>query len=425
VGSPQHARADEPGWRSRGEIALEARAFDDDDEPLTRDRALGFLARLEAGHRGGGLGVQARAFARADAYDQGRSTFVVEELWGEAAGSRVRLRVGSDIVNWSATEAFHPADVLNARNLDSDLENFEKVGEPMVALQVRLFAGTSLHVYGMPVRTQPIFPSPNSRLNFGQAGVDLRGRHAIVDRDGDLSDSTFGPQAAVMLRQVIGPADLTVHALEHVDRSQPQAAIDYTGLAPDLRLVFQTMLQVGGTAQVVLGPVIVKVEGAWRRFVRPSDAVIQQFSFVEPGDPNAGPLIPWLGRDHGAVALGLEYGMVHDGGAESTFIAEGQAYLGVADRAVRRTLNPFQRDVLAGYRFALGDAGGTEAFAGAIFDLEEPGEFMVNVSFQRRIGETWTVKAGLRIFRSPAGVTDGIAAFDDADHVRLTLTRHF
>ena len=76
---------------------------------------------------------KARLYGRIDQQDSGRTVLVVEELWLEWKTSDLRVRVGADLLNWSATEAFHPADIMNARNLDSDVESYEKVGEPMVS----------------------------------------------------------------------------------------------------------------------------------------------------------------------------------------------------------------------------------------------------------------------------------------------------
>jgi hypothetical protein len=420
---PAAARAQDSPWSSRGEVALESRAFWEgersaDVDAITPDQGLGLLGRLEVRHRHGRFEEKVRAFGRLDHYDEGRSTFIVEEAWGQAQGERWRLRLGADVINWTATEPFHPADVINARNWDSDLENFEKVGEPMAAVQVRLFEGTTLSAFYMPRYTATRPTSRRSRLHFGLPGLPLPPR-ALVDRNGAFTDSDWGHQGAVSVRQVFGGADLNLHAIEHMDRSQPWPST----LMP--ALVYQTVRQVGGTYQHVLGPFIVKLEGAYRAFV----------DLAAPEDSSYG--VP-PERDHGAVAAGLEYGLAHERGSESTFILEGQALIGPRDPAVRRALTPFQRDVLAAYRYALNDEAGRELMAGVLLDLDEArglfdadrgAEYVVTLSYQQRLGETWTVKAGLRLFQAQAPpemeVPRGLQALRHADHVRLTLTRHF
>jgi hypothetical protein len=395
---------------SRGEVAVESRAFRDDGDPVTVDRALAMFGRLEWRHQHAPFEEKVRGYGRADHYDRRRSTVVLEEAWLQLRRGRLRLRLGADLINWTATEAFHPADVINARNLDSDLENLEKVGEPMAALQLGLIEGMTASLMFMPVRMKTLFPSPRSRLAF-LPGVDLGQRRLMVDRHGHYTDVYFGPQAAFRVQQVVGGADLSAFVLEQVDRLQPLVGLDVARGVPVP--VFLTVRQAGGTYQHVLGPVIAKVEAAYRWFRQPSEAP---------------PLLidPLPDRDHGTVAVGLEYGFPHAGGGESTFILEGQAVLGVTE-PVRRQLSPFQRDVFAGYRVALNDEDSKELVVGGILDLERPAdEYLLSLAYQQRLGETFSLRLGLRIFAAPVEpIPLGLSAFRQADHLRLTLTRHF
>lgn len=392
-------------WSSKGELGIESRVFDDDGDDTTEDRGLGLLGRLDLRHSHGPLAQKVRFYGRLDHYDEDRSTLVFEEAWLQAASERLRVRAGIDVLNWTATEAFHPADVINARNLDSDLENFEKVGEAMLSLQVRPFEDTTVGAMYMPYRTEPIFTSPRSRLGFTR-GFDLRGTRRMFDRQGRATKDQLGHQGAVVLRQVVGSADISLHVLEHMDRAQPIVGMDMDNRLPFL--VFQTVRQVGGTYQQAIDALLIKVEGAYRMFVDPR---------LPPPGVEGQP-------DHGQVALGLEYGLVH-GSSESTLLLEGQAVLGVGDEMKRSALSVFQRDVLVGYRFALNDESSKEVMLGAIFDLERAGETLLNVNYQQRLGDTWTIRAGLRIFHAKDDAPGPLVILRTSDHVRLTLTRHF
>ncbi len=401
----QEEFSEESSVDSRGEIAVETRAFLPDDNPVTRDFAAGLFSRLEFSHDHEPLKERVRAFARVDRVDLERSTLVVEEAWAQLWAGWFKLRAGLDIFNWTATEAFHPVDVLNARNLDSDLESLEKIGEPTVLFELSLPTDTTFELYLLPAYMAPLPPANRSRLN-PVAGTPIGGR-ILVDRDGRFTTDDFGPQAAVRIRQVWGSADLSLHALEHMDRSQPVFTVDGAGV---LRPVFFTVRQLGGTYQHALGGLLVKLEAAYR-------------DFMPLKDPAP---VPLAIADHGAVALGLEYMLSHESGLESTLIAEGQAVLGTSE-IERFALTPFQRDVLGGYRLAFNDEDGKELLATAIVDLERRKEFLVNLAYQQRLGETWGIKLGARLIHSsnrndPAF---GLAAFREADLVRLTLTRYF
>jgi hypothetical protein len=362
---PDLARAE---VSSKGELAVEGRAFADDDDELTHDQGLGLFGRLEARHQHAPFEEKLRAYGRLDHYDDRRSTLVLEEAFVQVRQGRVRLRVGADLVNWTATEAFHPADVINARNLDSDLESLEKVGEPMAAAQVTLAEGTTAALMVMPVYMKTLLPSPRSRLSLAP-GVDFQGRRALFDRKGHYTDNHFGPQLALRLQQVVGQADVSVHALEQMDRLQPLVGWDIAEARPVP--IYLTVRQLGGTYQQVLGPLIVKVEAAYRWFATPVDADAP----VVPLDVRAAvptPMAPgsFPDRDHGTVAVGLEYGIPHASGGDSTLLLEGQMVLGAnIDAATRQQLTPFQRDLFAGYRLTLGDDDSKELEMGTIVDL--------------------------------------------------------
>ena len=52
---------------------------------------------------------------RVDKYDDSRGTFVIEDLLTSYKNRNWELRVGSQTLNWTATEAFHPADIINSK----------------------------------------------------------------------------------------------------------------------------------------------------------------------------------------------------------------------------------------------------------------------------------------------------------------------
>jgi hypothetical protein len=400
--------ADDSSFDSRGEVSFEGRIFLPDDDATTDDGAAGLFSRLEWSHAHGSWQERIRVTGRIDAIDEERSRVVVEEAWLQYWRGRLKLRLGADIVNWTATEAFHPADVINARNLDSDLENYEKVGEPMLLMALSLFEDTSVELYVMPAYMSPILTSRRSRLRPVAADAVLGGR-VLVDRSGRYTSDVLGPQAALRVRAVWGSADISVHALEHMDRSQPLVVVD-----PDtdrLHAVFVSVRQVGATYSQVFGSLITKLEASYRNFVRVRDTA--RFGSLPD-------------RDHVTVAAGLEYGFVHDSGSESTLIAEAQAVFGLPERQ-RIEVNPFQRDLLLGYRFAFNDEDSKELRLSTIIDLERDSEYLLNATYQQRLGETWGLELGARVITAKArgGSPFGLSPLRNADLLRLAIRRYF
>jgi hypothetical protein len=404
---------------SSGELALEPRAFLSDDNPATKDYGIAFYGRLELRHRHGPFEEKVHVFGRQDALDRGRSIVAVQEALLQLRAGPLRVRVGCDVLNWTATEAFHPADVINARNLDSDMANFEKIGEPLLSIQLTPFEGASLTVIAMPAYMKTLFPPASSRLNF-TPGLNLQGERALVDRKGKFTEDDFGPQGAVVLQQTLGSADVSLHLLEHMDKLQPWLGVDT--MRAVVLPVFETVRQVGGTYQQVIGSLIIKLEAAYRWFLAPKTQQ-RYVALRDPSDPSLRGDFPK--QDHGIVALGLEYGLSHGSSGDSTLLVEAQAVLR-DDELMRRALSPFQRDVLVGYRFSWNDTDSREAYFGGVFDLEHAGEALIDLSYRQRIGETWSARIAARFFtvRRSAFAT-GLTPLRDASHVQLVLTRHF
>ena len=160
--------------KSKGEIGTEARFFvKDDNNPLSEEINAALVGRIQLDAEAQALKLVARGFARYDPTDVDRSAAFVEDTFLEWKENPVRLRVGAMLLNWTATEAFHPADIINSRYLDSNVENQEKLGEPMVAFRLKFLAG-NVEVMWMPFVVNPIFPSGASRQNFAPPGI--RGR---------------------------------------------------------------------------------------------------------------------------------------------------------------------------------------------------------------------------------------------------------
>ncbi len=407
LASPAPAFAD---WTGRGEVAGEARAFTPDDNALTTDYGLGMAARVEVGNTHRPFQEKFRAFGRVDTVDPQRSLAFIEEAWLQYRKDGWRLRVGADILNWTATEAFHPADVVNSRNLDSDFESLEKIGEPMVVVS-RDIRNADLTAIVMPMYIKPQLASPKSRLNFFQ-GSPVRPSILRLGPDGRKTDSRwFGPQGALLYEQTIRSADLALHAIYHLDRGQPFV---FAAPGSTITAVFQTKVQVGGTWQQAVGPVLLKGEAAWRHFFEADTAVTG--------------LPPLDDRDHTQIALGVEYGLTLDSGVDHRFIVEGQAVFAESGLQ-RRAATIFQRDILVAYRLAMNDVKARELFVSAIFDLEDAGELMANASYSQRLSDTWGISTSIRLIEAPAPAPgmppQGLQALRKADQIRLKLTRYF
>jgi len=408
-------------WRvnSRGEFGAETRFFQDDNDPGTQDYGVAAVGRLQIDLRQRPFKIRVRGFARHDEADRGRSAFFPEEAWVQWRKDRLSLRAGWDLLNWTATEAFHPADLVNSRYFDSNVENFEKIGEFMFQARIKVGQG-NVTAYVMPHFASPIFPSSRSRLSFLPAGFSL-GEPYWVRRSGNVADKPWGFQWALRVQQLIGDADVSLHIMQHQDRFHPWVDPLTTGLRP----VFLPLTQVAGTYQQVFGAWVVKVEAAYRSFDHDAANAALSTPFEAAQIPN---------RDHAIAAAGLEYGVSLDSlGWDTIYFLEAQSIFFEGgdlsgDREIRRSLNLFQRDVLAGVRVDLQDEDSTTLNLFVAMDLERRREVFANLGASRRLGETFTISAGVRFFHLPPRDPNQPIAFEQwhkNNSVYLNLLRHF
>ena len=102
------------------------------------------------------LYASVRAISRVDSIDADRNIVYIEDAWIGFRWWRLYVKAGWQLYNWTGTEAFHPADVMNSRNFDSDLENAEKLGELSASLEIEIPFG-SITAYYMPYYQDPKF----------------------------------------------------------------------------------------------------------------------------------------------------------------------------------------------------------------------------------------------------------------------------
>jgi hypothetical protein len=401
---------------SRGELGTESRLFYPDE---TKDTDIGNVAvvgrlQVDAELDDPGpvddLSARARLFSRLDPYDDNRSRVVPEELYLSTELGMVRLRAGYQMLNWTATEAFHPADIINSRILDGSFENPEKIGELIGSLRFEIPDG-NLEVFFMPLFSEPVLPSARSPLSLSGPMFEL-GDALVLERDGDVTDDAFQPQWGTKIEHTIGSADIAVHAIQHIDRSAPLVVFDTGTLTP--RPVYQALTQVGLTYQHALDTTLLKLEGAYRVFDRPGTRYTQ-FGLVPR-------------RNHVLVAAGVEQSVSLGAGSETALLLEGQALIPTQDDYPELLEPLFQHDVMVGMRHAFNDEQSTAILLTVIVDVEHPDQIVAGASLNRRLGDEWGMNTGLRLFSVPPKDDNAPVLFErlhNQHQIYFDLKRYF
>ena len=109
-------------------------------------------------------------------------------------------------------------------------------------------------------------------------------------------------------------------------------------------------------------------------------------------------------------------------------IAEGQALIPTVAHYPEALEPLFQHDVMIGARHAFNDEQSTALLATLVMDVEHPEQLLASASISRRLGESWELVAGFRVFNYPAKDPRNVQGFEHLDgqnHVYLNLSRHF
>ena len=414
----------EEKWSNKGEVSFQWRRFEDDKTVESEDTGTLVFSRIESQYESGNIKNVFRGFARVDHKDSDRDFMALEDFYlSRFFGGNQDLQVlfGYRLYNWTATEAFHPADVVNSENFDSDLEFFEKLGEPAFEIN-KFFDWGTLSAFIWPRFENPQFPGNRSRLGFG---IDFSRPQSVT---GTNQGEDWVLQGGVRLTYTLDDGDLSFHLIHHVDRNFPLVGttnyvfnpflnqnipLDITSLTVNPTPYYFRVTQAGGTLQYAFSNLILKFEGATRIFE--DDLEVLTIEGLQA------PV------DHSEVALGAEYQLpINWGEGDTSVFLEGGGILGTT-KEERARLSVFQRDVFLGLRHSFNDIMGSELMLTLIHDLERSNERLYNLSYSRRLSDQWKLKLGVRVYDAPikGSIARGLENLDGSNHVLMTLTHYF
>jgi hypothetical protein len=293
-------------------------------------------------------------FQRLDSADSRRTHFDIRELNYLWLTDNWELRIGFGKVFWGTTEFLHLVDIVNQTDLIENIEEEEKLGQPMVHLSVPRDWGV-LDMFVLPYFRERTFPGSKGRLRSALA----------VDMDKPQYESSareHNVDFALRYSHTIGDWDFGIYHFIGTGR-EPTLLMENNKLIPFYEQINQTGLDL----QLVAGQWLWKLEALYRTG--------QGEAFF------------------GGVG-GFEYSLVG--------IAETSMDLGIIgewayDERGGDTTTGFQNDAMFGLRLAFNDAASTELLAGLIQDIDGSAR-AVSVEASRRIGANWKLSLEARTF---------------------------
>ncbi len=317
-------------------------------------------------------------FLRWDEQDSKRTHVDLRELYWSYSHQGWTTLVGVNKVFWGVTESVHLVDVINQTDAVEDIDQEDKLGQPMIQISRQLDWGRMdlfvLHYF----RTRT-FAGPEGRFGLGLP----------VSNDALYESSAEETHTDLALRysHYFGDLDVGIHLFKGTDR---EPLLVPNNNQDTLVPFYQQMNQFGIDLQYTTDAWLWKLESIYR------DTTVDQF---------------W------AAVGGFEYTFYQ--------INESDADLGVLLEYQYDDRNRFSapvtadNDVFIAARLAMNDSKDTSVLGGFSYDLDNDSMF-VNVEAETRLTDHLTAELRVRLF-TQVDPGDNAYVFNRNDYVQLTL----
>ena len=378
-------------WDIGGSASIESRLFPNDPAfPNQDDSFVTYSAALEPEfvyETTGGDRLTFVPFGRWDSEDDNRTHADIRTASWLRFGEGWDLVVGLDRVFWGVTESRHLVDIVNQTDAVENLDGEDKLGQPMVNLNVESAWG-DISLFALPGFRERTFPASDARLS-GPLPISDR---ATYDSGAENKRADF----AIRWAKTLGGWDIGLSHFSGTSR-EPRLIPGLDGggqpiLIPHYDVIEQTGLDLQLTTERWLWKLeAINRAGHGERFV----AAVGGFEYS------------FYGVFGTAADLGLIAEYLYDNRDEN-----GQA-----------PYTALQDDIFAGARLALNDEQSMEILAGAIVDRDS-GATLVSVEASRRLSDRWTLELEGRFFTN-VPQNDPLTAIASDDHITVRLNLYF
>ncbi len=320
------------------------------------------------------------AFLRWDKQDSERTHADFRELYWSYNNNAWTTTVGINKVFWGVTESVHLVDVINQTDLVEDIDQEDKLGQPMIQISRQQNWGR-LDFFILPYFRERTFASAEGRFGFGQ---NING-DSVYESSAEQNHTDL----ALRYSHYFGDLDLGLHLFKGTDR-EPLLIPDNTLLAP----YYQQLNQFGIDLQYTLEAWLWKFEGVYK------DTKIDSF---------------W------AAVGGLEYTFyqINDSNADLGLLFEYQ----YDDRNDLSAPTTADNDLFIAARWALNDSKDTAILGGISYDIDDQSMFL-NIEAERRLTEHLSAEVRVRAF-SQVDINDPVFVFNRNDYIQLNLNWFF
>jgi len=398
-------------WENRGHLGFESRQFSTDDDETTEDANFGLTGSINSQFSHENLRLKGSFFARNDFREDTRNIFITEEAFFAYDSKNWTFKAGAQLFNWSKANFFQIADFINSVNYDSNVGEFEKIGEPALTLELFFDEATLVFTY-LPYYMKPFYPGNTSRLTFtngvtGQLfGID---DPVWIEGDNEIAENSFGHQGGVYFNHSVSLFDYSLYSVHMMDRLQPFYTI---GSTLNITPYFFRVTQTGGNLDMKVLGSILKFEVAYRYF---NDDYIQPLL--------NGPIIQ--PTDHGIFVAGIERTFELPWGHTMNSVMEYKRILASNDEDIE-AISVTENDIGIAVLYNFEDLNAQQIKFAMITDVEKD-ETFVDLSYNRRLGSTWKLDTGVKLFfvSQENNPPTGLEIFYKDNHMFFNVKRFF
>ncbi len=361
------------------------------DGQETSSLGLSFALQPEFYHEwtDSGWRLVATPFLRWDASDEERRHADLREFYLQKRFlNELELTLGVRQVFWGVMESVHLVNVINQVDLVENIDEEDRLGQPMIQLAYTSDYGT-FELFGLPYFRERTFPGRDGRLRTNPYVDDDHAEY-------ESSAEEWHFDLAARYSFSGGPLDFGVYHFYGTSREpvlEPGGGIGPGGKPSVLRPRYEIIHQTGIDLQLTQDHCLWKLE-----------------AFTRSGQ----------GDRFWAVAAGFEYTWydLADTGIDVGLLGEY-----VYDGRSEAEAPVFQDDLFAGLRIALNDTQDSQVLLGAMVDREF-GSVFFNLEASRRLSDHWKLAAELRTF-SNIDEEDPLLALERDSYFQLSLIRYF
>ncbi len=385
------------------ESTFSQRVFKDDNNPITKsyNPAIGLKFSVKAKSADDNFKTKVVIDSLYDFSDEDRFYAYPEEAWvGFDSGSDI-IKVGFQHFNWSSTEAFRPSDVVNSRNLDSQVKNASKIGEPMISYK-KIFGDSSITTFLAPYFIKPLYPGIENSFATPFGPVDS---YLVLQDNLTTDKDPFNIQGGAIFNFSILKSDIAIHYINHIDRDSFFPIFNPL-VSPNITPIFYRSQQAGFTSQNAIAGMILKTEFVTRFFSNNVKTFTQNrlknFSI-------------------GTIGLERNFSL---GQGELTFLTE---YIKTfSQNSFQKNSEVFDNDLLVGFRHSFNNINGSEINFSLISDLKQFEQHIFNLSYSQRFKNNWKAEIGINYVESKVSPNyTGAEIIDNADYGYLNIKRFF